>query len=223
MDFERIIVRLKEMGEFVRTDELISMLSGERPVDGRYFHLSFDDGFRNNYTNAVPILKKHEVPAIFFVPSGFIGADWERTRAYCLDVANYGSVVETLRWDDLKEMLDAGYEIGSHTRTHCRFTAISDDPARLEKEILGSKEELEAGLGYRCRYISWPYGRATDADAASVRFTKTAGYDACFGAFRGSIVVGQTDRYRIPRHHFESQWPLSHVEYFARGNRETVD
>jgi peptidoglycan/xylan/chitin deacetylase (PgdA/CDA1 family) len=219
-DFERIIVRLKDLGTFVGTEQLLAMLVGERPVDGRYFHLSFDDGFRNNFTNALPILRKHGVPAIFFVPSGLIGADWDRTRTYCLDVTHYRSVIETLRWDDLKVMLDAGYEVGSHTRTHARFSAMSSDHARLEDEILGSKQDLETALGYRCRYISWPYGRTTDADMSSVGFTKAVGYDACFGAFRGSVIAGETDRYRIPRHHFEPQWQPAHVEYFARGNME---
>jgi hypothetical protein len=191
-DFERIIVRLKDMGTFVGTDQLLAMLAGERPVDGRYFHLSFDDGFRNNFTNAL------------------------------LDVTHYRSVIETLRWDDLKAMLDAGYEVGSHTRTHARFSAMSADHARLEDEILGSKQDLETALGYRCRYISWPYGRTTDADTSSVGFTKAAGYDACFGAFRGSVIAGETDRYRIPRHHFEPQWRPDHVEYFARGNMEAA-
>ncbi|MFM8292855.1 MAG: polysaccharide deacetylase family protein, partial [Planctomycetia bacterium] len=131
-DFESLIVRLKALGTFVTTDDLLDMLTGRRPVDGRYFHLSFDDGFRNNFTNAMPILQRHAVPAIFFVPSDLIGADWERTRSYCLDVTHYRTVIETLRWDDLKAMLDAGFEIGSHTRTHARFSAMSAEHDRLQ-------------------------------------------------------------------------------------------
>ena len=219
-EFENLIERLKSLGTFVTTDALLDMLTGRRAVDERYFHLSFDDGLRNNFTNAMPILRRHSVPAIFFVPSGVIGADWERTRNYCVDVTHYRNPIETLRWDDLKAMLDAGFEIGSHTRSHARFSAISADTNRLQDEILGSKEDLEKGLAYRCRYISWPYGTTSDADASSVGFTKTAGYEACFGAFRGTVVPGETDRYRLPRHHFEPQWLPAHVEYFARGNME---
>lgn len=80
--FDRMIGRLRSLGTFVDTAMLLDMLAGHRPVDGRYFHLSFDDGFRNNFTNALPILQKHSVPAIFFVPSALIGADWARTRDY---------------------------------------------------------------------------------------------------------------------------------------------
>jgi peptidoglycan/xylan/chitin deacetylase (PgdA/CDA1 family) len=222
-DFERIILWLKSVGTFVDSAALIDMLTGVRPVDGRYFHLSFDDGFRNNFTNALPILRKHAVPAMFFVPSGLIGADWDRTRDYCLNVTHYRAVIEMMGWNDLEAILDAGYEVGSHTRTHARFSAISSDREHLEDEIRGSKHDLESRLRYRCRFISWPYGRVTDADNSSVDFTREAGYEACFGAFRGTVRPGTTDPYRIPRHHFEPQWPMAHVEYFARGNREAAE
>jgi hypothetical protein len=90
----------------------------------------------------------------------------------------------------------------------------------MEDEILGSKKELEANLNYECKYISWPFGKLTDADSKSLKMVKDAGYAACFGAFRGTVEPGTTDIFSIPRHHFEVQWPISHVEYFARGNME---
>jgi peptidoglycan/xylan/chitin deacetylase (PgdA/CDA1 family) len=218
--FESILRRLQALGDFIDSDALLCMLVGDRPIDGRYFHLSFDDGFRNNLTNALPILRKLSIPAIFFVPSAIVGADYDCVRDYCLNVTHYRAVIEMMGWDDLKAILDAGYEVGSHTRTHARFSVISGDESRLEDEIVGSKHDLEKALRYECRFISWPYGQVRDADATSVAFTRRAGYDACFGAFRGKVMPRVTDRFRIPRHHFEPQWPLSHVQFFARGNME---
>ena len=218
--FERLVLRLKETGHFIDTDTCIQMLQGEKEIDRRYYHLSFDDGFRNNFTNALPVLRKHNVPAIIFVPSSLIEANWEEAKTYCLETTRYNSVIEMLRWDELKEIVALGYEIGSHTKTHARFSEISHDAALLEEEILGSKQVLEQRLGNECKYISWPYGRMTDADDESLKITKSAGYRACFGAYRGTIISKETDMFRIPRHHFEVHWPLSHVEYFARGNME---
>jgi peptidoglycan/xylan/chitin deacetylase (PgdA/CDA1 family) len=221
-DFERLILKLKKTGQFIDTGTCIQMLQGEKEIDRRYYHLSFDDGFRNIFTNALPILRKHEVPAILFVPSSLIESSWDKTQTYCLETTRYNSVIEMLRWDDLKEIVSLGYEIGSHTRTHARFSEISHNAALLEDELFGSKKELETNLGEECKYISWPYGRLTDADGVSLKTAKRAGYRACFGAYRGSIVPGQTDVFSIPRHHFEVQWPISHVEYFARGNMEVA-
>jgi peptidoglycan/xylan/chitin deacetylase (PgdA/CDA1 family) len=154
------------------------------------------------------------------VPSSLIDANWADTQKYCLETTRYRSVIETLKWSDLREMVSFGYEIGSHTKTHARFSEISNDKLLMEDEILGSKKELEASLDYECKYISWPYGRLTDADDKSLEMVKNAGYAACFGAYRGTVLPGTTDIFSIPRHHFEVQWPTSHVMYFAKGNME---
>lgn len=219
--FENLIVQLKNTGEFISTDECIKMLNGEKEIDKRYYHLSFDDGFRNNFTNAFPILKKHNVPAIFYVPSSLINASWEHVENYCINITRYNAVIEMMTWQDLSELLMEGYDIGSHTRTHARFSEVSSSTDLMKDEILGSKQELESKLNYTCDYISWPFGRLTDADPKSLNMAKAAGYKACFGAYRGSVIPESTDIFSIPRHHFEVQWPISHIEYFARGNRET--
>jgi len=216
--FERMLERLKTFGTFISTDRLISVLDGTTPLDQPYFHLSFDDGFRNNFLNALPVLQKLEIPATFFVPSAMIDASYEHVRNYCLTRVSLKTPIETLRWDDLKAIRDAGYEIGSHTRTHARFSEISSDSEKLRDEILGSKEDLERGLNQPCKYISWPYGRGRDADEKSLAFTSLAGYEACFSAIRGSVMPGKTNRFRIPRHHVEAHWPMSHVRYFASGS-----
>lgn len=220
-EFEQIVVRLKQLGTFVDTPTCVAMAKGERPIDGAYFHLSFDDGFKNNFANAAPILHRHRVPCMFFVPSGLIDADWETTADYCLNTAEYRAVIEMASWDDLRRAQDLGFEIGSHTRTHARFSQISSDPVRMRDEIAGSKVELEQYLGAPCDYISWPFGKPSDADPASLGFVTTAGYRACFGAYRGTVRPGETDIFSIPRHHFEAQWPISHIQYFAQGNRES--
>lgn len=218
--FENLIIYLKKMGTFINTDRCLKMLQGKDDIDGRYFHLSFDDGFMNNFINAMPILRRHNVPAIFFVPSSLVGASYEVAEHYCLRTTSYIGVIEIMGWREVKELLKEGFEVGSHTKTHVRFSAISSSKQLMETEILGSKYELEDQLGVECKYISWPYGRLSDADSVSLEMVKRAGYDACFGAYRGSLVPGKTHPYSIPRHHFETQWPLSHVGYFARGNME---
>lgn len=220
-NFDHLITELKKVGTFVDTETCIQMLQGKKKINQRYYHLSFDDGFRNNFTNALHILKKHEVPAIFFVPSSLIEANWADTQHYCLKTTGYKSVIEMLKWSDLREIISLGCEIGSHTKTHARFSTISNSKLLIENEIFGSKKELEANLNYECKYISWPYGRLTDADDKSLKMAKSAGYIACFGAYRGAVVPGLTDIFSIPRHHFEVQWRISHIKYFSRGNMES--
>ena len=219
--FERHILALQRLGTFIDTETCLSMIEGERSIDAPYFHLSFDDGFKNIVSNAAPVLKKHHVPALFFVPTSFINASYENVADYCVRIAEYKSPIEMCTWEDLKNVMDMGFVIGSHTRTHARFADVSRDPERLKAELVGSKEDIEKNLGCKCQTISWPYGKRQDADQISVEATRSVGYRACFGAFRGVVRNGGGNPYMIPRHHFEAQWPQSHVRYFVTGHQET--
>lgn len=219
-EFQRKILFLKSHGRFVTDNEIIEIVTTRREVNENIFHISFDDGFRNIIKNALPVLSKHQIPSTFFVPTAIIGADYSTVRDYCLNTTNYPRVIEIASWDDLKLASSHGMSIASHTRTHKRFSEISSDLSRLEEEIVGSKEELERNLGEPCRHISWPYGSIHDADEASLKFVRDAGYASCFGAYRGSVNPNETSPFYLPRHHFEPQWPRSHFTYFAKGGNE---
>jgi peptidoglycan/xylan/chitin deacetylase (PgdA/CDA1 family) len=219
--FRSIVTELQAMGTFVDTDTFLRMAIGSKPVDGRYFHLSFDDGFANLHTNAAPILAELSVPAIVFVPKKMVGADYETVRHYCLDVARYPAVIPTLTWEQLAEMQALGIQVGSHTRTHVRVAGLAGaDPARLRDEVVGSKDDIEEHLSTECRFFAWPFGRVDDIDAGVLQAVRDADYRGCFGAFRGTVFPGVTDPYLLPRHHFEAEWPRSHVRYFASGHKE---
>lgn len=212
--FRRILEQLLTVGEFVDSDTCLSMLRGEREIDARYFHLSFDDGFRNVFTNAAPILRDLDVPAIAFVPSSLVEAPDHEVSEYCLEVTGYRSAIEILSWDEVRSLPDFGVEIGSHTRTHARLSEISGNRDRLWDEVSGSKDEIEKNTGRPCKYISWPYGEAGDVDDRAIELIRAAGYDACFSAVRGSIEPGVSNEMKVPRHHFEVQWPWSHIKFF---------
>ena len=220
-EFEAKLKYLASIGTFLSADEVVAVVRRERPLSGRCFHLSFDDGFRNIITNALPVLRENGVPATFFVPTSVISADFARAASYSLNITHYPRVIELATWDDLAMAQEQGLQIASHTRTHARFTEISRSSAALEDEIFGSKEDLERHLGRPCSYISWPYGSARDADVSSLEYVKRAGYEACFGAYRGHVAPGHTNPFSIPRHHFEAHWPLAHFKYFVHGARES--
>ena len=219
-EFENIIRYLQSIAKFVGIDEVVTILEGKKSIEHNLFHLTFDDGFKNIITNALPIMREYGVPATFFVPTAIISAPPEEVERYCRVATNYPSVIEVASWDDLGKASTVGLEIGSHTRTHARFAEVSNSKAAIEDEICGSKAEVERRLGRKCNYISWPYGRLVDADTRSLEVVQRAGYRACFGAFRGRVIPNATDPFRVPRHHFEVEWPLSHVKCFAHGAME---
>jgi len=220
-NFERIIVELKNMGDFVTSDECLEMLNGKEKIKGNYFHLSFDDGFRNIYKNAFPILLKHNIPAITFLPTKFIDVSFKETANYCLDIAKYRAVIETLKWNDIREMLNNGFQFGSHSRSHAQLSKISNDKKVLYAEIYKSKSDIESELGIECKYFAWPFGEIKHIDDISISTINEANYYGCFGAFRGSINPDTTNNLMIPRHHFEVEWPINHIKFFASGKMES--
>lgn len=210
-DFEHLLKWISDIGAFVDTDTCVSIVRGETTITEPCFHLSFDDGLRNNYTNAAPILRRLGIPAIFFVTSEFVSTGIDGARRY-RERLGYDHVFEVAGWDELRQMHDWGFDIGSHTRTHPKLAALSGK--QLRSEIVGSKRNIEEQLGADCKYIAWPFGTYSDIDEEALACIKRAGYRGCFGGFRETIVPGQTDPFQIPRHHFEAHWPVSHLRYF---------
>lgn len=213
--FEAHIKSLFGLGDFVSTDDAVAMLKGDLPIDGRYFHLSFDDGLDCLARNAAPVLHQHGVPAIVFVNSAVCSTTpipeqrsaWERHT-------NYKQPLAVMDWQTLA---DSGFEVGAHTRTHQRLSDISNDESALQSEIFDCKREIEKALKIKCKYFAWPYGKQSDIDATSVDVVKRAGFMASFSAVRGTIEAEQTDPFDIPRHHMEPQWPIRHARFFAHG------
>lgn len=213
--FETTLRALLSLGDFVDSATLIKIIAGTHTLTRDVFHLSFDDGFKNVISNAMPILRRYGIPAIFFVPTSQV---LEEAGPLSRSEHSHGPrPIEMATWYDLERAASLGFEIGSHTRRHARLSGLS--MRAMEDEIYGSREDLIRRLG-RCRYISWPYGRSSDVDVTALSVVEKAGYEACFGAFRSRVLPGITSRFRIPRHHFEVQWPITHIQFFARGGLE---
>jgi len=148
------------------------------------------------------------------VPSSLVGA----SDAFALEHWWMGARTPTryMSWEQVGELNAAGHEIGSHTRTHLNLSSIEGDAAALRDQIRGSKEEIEDRLGAPCRYIAWPFGRAQDIGETAIEEIVESGYAGCFSAIRGAASAGASC-FRVPRHHFEADWPWPHVRYFALG------
>ncbi len=79
-DFRRQLDFMAGFGDFIGLDAAVAMLESGDLIDGRYFCVTFDDGFKNGITNAVPLLLDKGVPAAFFLVTGYIGTSVEKDR-----------------------------------------------------------------------------------------------------------------------------------------------
>ena len=151
----------------------------------RHLAITFDDGYRDNFTCAAAELRKRNLPATFFLTTDFIGTDvtpwWD---------VELGIRAEWMTWSDVRVLHAQGFELGVHTCTHADCGCISGVDAR--REIAGAKARLEQEIGAPARHFAFPYGgpeRMTEANRAIVR---EAGFESCFSAHGGIVAPGDS-------------------------------
>ena len=111
-------------------------------------------------------------PATVFAVSGFAASgrplSWPGIEEWA--GGPYAAELEPLGWDGLRDLRDAGWEVGSHTVSHPHLTTLSDTD--LHAELDRSREAIAAEIG-TCETIAYPYG---DADRRVAEATAAAGY-----------------------------------------------
>lgn len=138
--FERQMRFLRERGyNIVSLEKLVGLLSSKKSIPYKTIAITFDDGYKNNYTAAFAVLKKYGIPACIFVVVGKIGR------------AGY------LSWRDLKEMSENHIDIGSHTLSECYLPEI-EDGSRLKREIFGSRRRLKSRIPQAGDFFAYPGG-----------------------------------------------------------------
>lgn len=176
VDFERQIAYLRQKGyHTIHVRELIAGLNGQNQLPAKPIVITFDDGYKNNWTHAVPILEKHQSRATFFVVTGRMGHP------------------DYMSWQELRTMQQKGMEIGSHTFNH--YTLNEINLKEFSRELRLSRLMLENNLQPPTDIFANPFGETTPA---VVTLLKESGYSAACSSIVGTNFAG-TDPYQIKR------------------------
>lgn len=158
-DFEQHMKWLQEYGfTCITPGQLYDFVANGAELPEKPVLITFDDGYKDNYTNAFPIMKKYGMKGTIFVVTGFLGV-----------YDNY------LTWDQAKELLDAGFNIESHTYSHKSMTEASDED--ITKELVKSRQTIKEKLGIDSDFMAYPTGTYNLHIAELV---KEAGYKGAF-------------------------------------------
>lgn len=214
--FERQLKYLKNFGEFVSMDSVWEMVTGKLPINGRYFCVSFDDGFYNCYKNMMPITAALDIPVMIYLPTSYINldvnnaADAERIKNFYPEKP---MLVPFLNWEQCREMMKHKVSFGSHTVSHANLMTLS--PQEIEKELRESKATIEHNLNTACEHFACPWGRAgLDFDPAiTTAIASKLGYKSFATTNRGTMLRND-DMYQLKRDHIVPSWENFQLKYF---------
>ena len=154
----------------------------ERPVV-----LTFDDGFADFYTEALPVLKRYSFAATLYVATAFINGTGRWLQ-------HEGEMARPmLTWEQLREIRASGVECGAHSHSHPQLDTLTSAEAR--HEIVQSKRLLEQQLDQEVLSFAYPFGYHT---AGIRRQVQEAGYtSAC--AVKHAMSSASTDPFALAR------------------------
>lgn len=159
--------------------------------------ITFDDGYAENMQFAVPLLLEEQLPFTYFVSTNHVFGN----RPFPHDEAA-GRPLAPNTLSQLREMADAGVEIGAHNRNHIHLGVVSVDV--MQEEIVGAKHDLEQALEREVRYFAFPYGQPADLSTAAFQIAYQAGYHGVCSAHGGYNFPGD-DPFYIRRIHADCE------------------
>lgn len=208
--FEQQMQELKNKNiSVIPMQDFLAWRRGEKAIPPKAAIITFDDGWKSQYDVAWPILKKFNYPVTLFIytegirPGHFSGG-------------------ESMSWDMLAEMRDAGVDIQGHTATHSDLRKPYDKVAKkklspeeyeewLQKELVGSKQMIEQKLGVKVNCLAVPYGFHND----HIRdVCIKAGYEAMFTVY-GQPITMHTPLNSVGRYLMENNKPKTFTDAVA--------
>jgi peptidoglycan/xylan/chitin deacetylase (PgdA/CDA1 family) len=167
--FERQLHMLSRAGWKSGTTADLHALAAGRRLDAPRAFLTFDDGFEDNCTVALPLLETYGFTAIVYVIPPLVDAGgalaWPEVEERR---AAHPQVMRSMTWPMVERLVEAGCEIGAHTLTHPHLPDLGDE--QLREELAESRRLIADRLG-SCESVAYPFGDWSPRVAAAAAET----------------------------------------------------
>jgi peptidoglycan/xylan/chitin deacetylase (PgdA/CDA1 family) len=184
-------------------EELLSRPLGQKTQVA----ITFDDGYACWHELAAPILEGLEIPAVFFVCSGFVGLGDKEAEYFRRHYLRRQQKLSPITRNQLVELANHPlFEIGSHTVHHIDLGQPLDEDT-LTAEITMDKDQLENWTGTPVRWFAYPFGEPRHVSLQAVNFIKRMGFLGACTLVPGYWDPGD-DRFTIGRDSLSIAQPL---------------
>jgi peptidoglycan/xylan/chitin deacetylase (PgdA/CDA1 family)/folate-dependent phosphoribosylglycinamide formyltransferase PurN len=190
-EFAAQISLINRLYKPIATRDLVDRLCAGESIPGTSVAIHFDDCYRDVFTCASPVLRALNVPATAFVNSAFVGTN----RSFSHDVTKSPFRFDNFTVEDLRALLETGFEIGAHTANHVDLGTCPIEEAR--REIDECVDDLNRMTGREITLFSYPFGKERNIRKEVVPFIAER-CECMFSAFGGFVGPG-TDLFDIPR------------------------
>jgi peptidoglycan/xylan/chitin deacetylase (PgdA/CDA1 family) len=182
--FEQQLQYLKDSGYYSASwEDWQSATLAKIPLPGKAVLLTFDGGYLDFFQYAFPLLKRFDFTATVFLVAESIGKtnSWEKADS---------EQVQLMGWPEIRQLRDAGIEIGSMSATYQPLTGLS--PTEIVREGSKSRPILERGLGKPVKCFAYPYGnvdKIVEQLVGAIGYTYGVSYESKFSNFEDSLLL----------------------------------
>jgi len=183
--FDEQMSYLKSEGyKVVPAEDVRPLLASGSAIPDRVVSITFDDGYKDNYRNAFPVLSGYGFKGTVFMTTGYIG----RTG---------GGFSDCLDKEEIRQMSDSGvFTFGSHSVSHANLSRLDKEGVR--REVALAKSTLEDLLSRKVTVFAYPYGWQDSFNDDVIDAVKGAGYESAFTGIHGAN-TRSTDLFRLMR------------------------
>ncbi len=192
-NFERQMRFLREQSfNVVPLGKILSYLENKETIPAKTVAITFDDGYRDTYTNAFPIMKRYNIPATIFLAASFIGQ--QRPFPWLVPIHQVSPDARyPLNWEQVRELRAEGIDMGSHTFTHCFLPGMNK--GRIFHEIKKSQDCIKKNLDEDTNLFALPYSfpmthhNWPSFQKELIEVLKERAFRCCATMLRGHIAV----------------------------------
>ncbi len=159
----------------ITVKQLVDALIGHSGVPAKSIAITFDDGYKDNFENAFPVLQKYHLTANLMLATGLMGGP------------------DYLSWDQVKQMAGSGlFYFTDHTWSH--YSLGKGDPAKIKFEVDTARDQIQQHTGQTVNIFTYPYGTFTPQ---AISFLQQDGFVGAFSTLPGTL---QCDSFLMTLH-----------------------